>query len=132
MMTRTGILLNNPFGFKLEREPVSMTHCFELALGVIKKNYPTCIIETRSLDQLLLQKRFDKQHYWQYPFVMTGYEGAEKMRRDIFVYFFVVWCKKKQSPKAFPFDAYYRAFEKIQQTHTTAQLTSSLFPHFCS
>ena len=112
MMTRTGILLNNPFGFKLKREPANLTDCFELALEVIMQNYPTRIIETRSLDQLLLQKRFDKQHYWQYPFVMTGYEGAEKMRRDLFVYFFVVWCKKKQSPKAFPFDAYYRAFER--------------------
>ena len=112
MMTRTGTLLNNPFGFKLSREPANLTDCFELALEVIKQHYPMCIIETRSLDQLLLQKRFDKQHYWQYPFVMTGKEGGEKMRRDLFVYFFVVWCKKRLSPKAFPFEAFHRAFER--------------------
>ena len=112
MKNRTGTLLNNPLGFKLGREPSCLTNCFEMALYIIERNYPTHIIETRSLDQLLLQKQFDKLHYWQYPFVMTGKEGGEKMRRALFVYFFVVWCKKKQSPKAFPFDAYHRAFER--------------------
>jgi hypothetical protein len=114
MIIKTGILLNNPFGFKFDREPACMTDCFEMALHIIESNYPMHIIETRSLDQLLLRKNFERQYYWQYPFVMTGYEGDGKMRRDLFVYFFLLWCRKKNQPRAFPFEAYHRAFEKIE------------------
>ena len=119
-MIRTGTLLNNPFGFKLGREPSCMTNC----LYIIETNYPMHIIETRSLDQLLLQKQFERQRYWLYPFVMTGYEGDEKMERDFLVYFLLLWCRKKQPPRAFPFEAYHRAFEKMEQIRAAARRNS--------
>lgn len=121
MMNRTGTLLNNPFGFRFGREPTCMTNCFEMALYVIEQNYPAHIIETRSLDRLLLQKRFERTRYEQYPFVMTGYEGDEKMGNDLLVYFLLLWCRKQQSPKDFPFGAYHRAFEKIEQIRAAAR-----------
>ena len=124
MMIRTGTLLNNPFGFKLGREPSCMTNCFEMVLYIIEMNYPMHIIETRSLDQLLLQKQFERQRYWLYPFVMMGYEGDEKMERDLLVYFLLLWCRKKQPPRAFPFDAYHRAFEKMEQIRAAVQRNS--------
>ena len=124
MKNRTGTLLNNPFGFKLGREPSCMTNCFEMVLYIIETNYPMHIIETRSLDQLLLQKQFERQRYWLYPFVMMGYEGDEKMERDLLVYFLLLWCRKKQPPRAFPFDAYHRAFEKMEQIRAAARRNS--------
>ncbi|MBO4673371.1 MAG: hypothetical protein J5616_03380 [Bacteroidaceae bacterium] len=109
-------LRNNPFRFKLDREPSSMIHCFVMVMERIAENFPMLVIETRALDKVLFGKSLSTmKHYCQYPFVMRGGKWDEQCESYLLRYFIVCWMIRKLDPAQFPAKAFHAAFENFRQ-----------------